>query len=268
MCDFILPSAFACDDYCFVIGTVLQASRPQTSVPASGAWIRWMVWSTKLPLWALQRQGPTQHSCLQQLWDARQVVSHLGAQTYIWADGKVRLKSINISTWLGGICLAAVLDDLSLSPPLLSLYQLCLCIPFSTYLFSPKQPYAYSGSLELAAWHVFRLAVGLISAAYLSPGQINTHWQTHTHLHALQRQQVVLAVCWDTWRKRSIRKKDASHCLPPRCATLQQRLITVPSAQLSWGFPKYIFQLKLTQAEREKLSPTRGAINLYINYSN
>lgn len=170
---------------------------------------------------------------------------------------KARLNSINISTWLGGICVAAVLEGLSLSPPLLSLYQLCLCIPFSAHLFSPKQPYAYSGSLELAAWHVFRLAVGLISAAYLSPGQINTHWQTHTHLHALQRQQVVLAVCWDTWRKRSIRKKDASHYLPPRCATLQQRLITVPSAQLSWGFPKYIFQLKLTQAERGKLSFTQ-----------
>lgn len=181
---------------------------------------------------------------------------------------KARLKSINIFTWLGGICLAAVLDDLRLSPPLLSLSQLCLCIPFSTHLFSPKQPYVYSGSLELAAWHVFRLAVGLISAAYLSPGQINTYWQTHTHLHALQRQQVVLAVCWDTWRKRSIRKKDASHCLPPRCATLQQRLITVPSAQLSWGFPKYIFQRKLTQAEREKLSTTLFAINLYTGSSN
>lgn len=179
-----------------------------------------------------------------------------------------RLKSINISTWLGGICLAAVLDDYLLSPPLLSLYQLCLCIPFSAHLFSPKQPYAYSGSLELAAWHVFRLAVGLISAAYLSPGQINIHWQTHTHLHTLQRQQVVLAVCWDTWRKRSIRKKDASHCLPPRCATLQQRLITVPSAQLSWGFSKYIFQLKLTQAERGKLSSTLCAVSLYTDSSN
>lgn len=76
--------------------------------------------------------------------------------------------------------MAAALDDLSLSPPLLSLYQLCLCIPFSAHLFSPKQPYAYSGSLELAAWHVSRLAVGLISAAYLSPGQINTHTDRHT----------------------------------------------------------------------------------------
>lgn len=245
------PQYLLCNDHWFVTGTILQASGPQTEVPASGAWIRWMVRSTKLPLWALQQQQPTQHSCLQQLRDARQVVSHLSAQIYIRADRKRGRKSIKISTWLRGICLAAALDDLSLSPPLLPLYQLCLCIPFSAHLFSPKQPYAYSGSLELAAWHVFRLAVGLISAAYLSPGRIHTHWQTHTRLHALQRQQVVLAVCWDTWRKRSIRKKDASHCFPPRGATLHQRLITVPSAHLSWGFPKYIVQLKLTIWERK-----------------
>lgn len=166
----IIPSIFA---------GVVQASGPQTPVPASGAWIRWMVRGTKLPLWALQQQRPTQHPRLQQLWDARQVVSHLSASyTYKQIESYKLLKKnphdseefvwlLHLMIWVS---------------PLLffSLYQLCLCIPFSAHLFSPKQPYVHSGSLELAAWHVSRLAVGLISAAYLSPGQINTHWQTHS----------------------------------------------------------------------------------------
>lgn len=54
MCDFILLSVFVLRWYWSVIGTGLQASWPQTSVPAAGAWIWWMVWSTRLPLWALQ----------------------------------------------------------------------------------------------------------------------------------------------------------------------------------------------------------------------
>lgn len=60
--------------------------------------------------------------------------------------------------------------------------------------------------------------------------------QTLRFVHALQRQQVALAVCGDTWRKWSIRKRDACHCFPARRATLQRCLITVPSAQLCWGF--------------------------------
>lgn len=115
-------------------------------------------------------------------------------------------KSITIffPWWLSRIVwLAAPLDELSVSPPLPSLYQLCLCIPFSAHLFSPKHPYAYSGSLELAAGRVFRLAVGLISAAYLGPGQTHTHrhvYTTQTHTYALKRRQVALSVCEDTWR--------------------------------------------------------------------
>lgn len=89
---------------------------------------------------------------------------------------RLRIYKNLLSPWLRGIVwLAAPLDECSLSPPLPSLYQLCFCIPFSAHLFSPKQPYVYSGSLELAAGRVFRLAVGLISAAYLGPGQICAH---------------------------------------------------------------------------------------------
>lgn len=57
-----------------------------------------------------------------------------------------------------------------------SMYQLRLCIPFSAHLFSPKQPYVYSGSLALAGGRFLRLAVGLISIAYLSLDR-----RTHTH---------------------------------------------------------------------------------------
>lgn len=75
------------------------------------------------------------------------------------------------------VCSSGWVECLSPPPPALlpSLYQLCLCIPFSAHLFSPKQPYVYSGSLELAAGRVFRLAMGLISTAYLGPGQKHTH---------------------------------------------------------------------------------------------
>lgn len=69
--------------------------------------------------------------------------------------------------------------------------------------------------------------------------QIDTH--TNRHTHTLERQQVALAVCEDTWRKWSIRKRDACHCFSARCATLQQHLITVPSAQLCWDFPNKSF---------------------------
>lgn len=102
----------------------------------------------------------------------------LCTQIYINSRQSMRLRIYKnlLSPWLRGIVwLAAPLDECSLSPPLPSLYQLCLCIPFSAHLFSPKQPYVYSGSLELAAGRVFRLAVGLISAAYLGPGQICAH---------------------------------------------------------------------------------------------
>lgn len=57
-----------------------------------------------------------------------------------------------------------------------SMYQLRLCIPFSAHLFSPKQPYVYSGSLALAGGRFLRLAVGLISIACLSLDR-----RTHTH---------------------------------------------------------------------------------------
>lgn len=65
--------------------------------------------------------------------------------------------------------------------------------------------------------------------------------QTHRQIHALKRQQVALAVCGDTWRKWSIRKRDACHCFPARRATLQLRLITVPSEKLCWGSPNMSF---------------------------
>lgn len=66
------------------------------------------------------------------------------------------------------------------------------------------------------------------------------HIYTETHTHALKRRQVVLAVCGDTWRKWSVRKRDACHRFSARRATLQQHLITVPSARLCWDFPNTV----------------------------
>lgn len=144
------------------------------------------------------------------------------------------------------------LPSSSFSVPAVLLYSI-----FRPFVF-PKTAICVFRVIGIGSLACFSLSCGFNQRCIPEPWtDKHTLTDTHTHLHALQRQQVVLAVCWDTWRKRSIRKKDATHCLPPRCATLQQRLITVPSAQLSWGFPKYIFQLKLTQAERGKLSSTQ-----------
>lgn len=66
----------------------------------------------------------------------------------------------------------------------------------------------------------------------------HTHIDTYAdrHTHALKRQQVAFAVCKDTWRKRSVRNRDARHCFSARRATPQQHLTTVPSVQLCWDF--------------------------------
>lgn len=211
----------------------LQASGPQATVPAPGAWLWWMVWCSKLPLWPLQQQYQAQHPRLQQFRDGWQVVSHSRTQIYTTAEPI----KIVCPSWLRGIVwLAAPRDELSVSLPLPSLYQLCLCIPFSAHLFSPKQPYVYSGSLELAVGRVFRLAVGLISAAYLGPGQARTHTWTRLHTDAHTRPPET-AGCVGCMRRhleevKRERERDACHRFSARRATLQQCLITVPSAQL------------------------------------
>lgn len=137
-----------------------------------------MVRFPKLPLRPLQHQRPTQHPRLQQLSDDWKVASHTQAQ-------KLKFNKSVFSppdSVVYFVCLLLWMSSVTPSSPstLPPLYQLGLCIPFSAHLFSPKQPYVYSGSLEPAAGRVFRLAVGLISAAYLGPGQKCAH--THTCL--------------------------------------------------------------------------------------
>lgn len=203
----------------------LQASGPQATVPTSGERFWWMVWGTKLPLWPLQQQRQTQHSRLQQLWDGWQVASHRRAQIFITADrygGKNHKEKIffhHDSEEFGWMHHCVV-------PPFLLLLRLCTscaCVfHFPPICFPQNSHMCIQGHWCSAAAHVFRLAVGLISAAYLGPGQIHTYTQrdaqTHRHVHALRRRQVVLAVCKDTWRKWSIREREMPVTASPLAA--------------------------------------------------
>lgn len=154
---------------------------------------------------------PTSRCTTTQRWSAGSVtLNHTYQQTE--TEAKISKKKL-LSPWLRGIWLAAPLDESRLSPPLPSLYQLCLCIPFSAHLFSPKQPYVYSGSLELAVRRVFCLAVGLISAAYLGPGRLYTHARRHTNTTIRTRPPETAGCIGCVWRHLEEAKHKKERCL-------------------------------------------------------
>lgn len=232
----------------------LQASGPQTTVPTSGERFWWMVWGTKLPLWPLQQQCQTQHSRLQQLWDGWQVASHRSAQIFITADGyggEKYIKKNLLPPWLRGIWLNASLRCPSLPPPPPSLYQLCLCIPFSAHLFSPKQPYVYSGSLVFGSRACVSLSRGFNQRGIPGPWtdtHIHTARRTNTQARTRPQETAGCVGCMQRHLEevKHKRERDACHSFPTRHATLHQRLITVPSAPLYWGFP----QIRLSNKSR------------------
>lgn len=130
--------------------------------------------------------------------------------------------------------MAAVLNGLSLSPPLLSLYQLCLCIPFSAHLFSPKQPYAYSGSLKLAAWHVFSLSCGFNQRCIPEPWT-DKHTLTDTHTSTRPPETAGCVGCMLRHLEEAKHKKEGCQSLPPsslRHASAAPHNSSLCSAQL------------------------------------
>lgn len=131
------------------------------------------------------------------------------------------------------------------------------CLPSSSFyvpavlVYSIFRPFVFPKTAICVFWVIgtgsracFSLSRGFNQRSIPGPWtDIHTHidMYTHRHTHTLKRWQVALVVCEDTWRKWSIRKRDACHCFSARCATLQQHLITVPSAQLCWDFANMSF---------------------------
>lgn len=142
------------------------------------------------------------------------------------------------------VWLAASVDDaeclpsFSFSVPAVLVYSI-----FRPFVF-PKTAICVFRVIGTGSQACFSLSRGFNQRTIRGPWtdihmQIDTH--TYRHTHTLKRRQVALAVCEDTWRKWSIRKRDACHCFSAHRATLQQHLITVPSAQLCWDFPNMFF---------------------------
>lgn len=139
---------------------------------------------------------------------------------------KQRLKIYKnlLSPWLSGIVwLAAPLDVLSLPSSSFSVPAVLVYSIFRPFVF-PKTAICVFRVIGTSSRACFSLSRGFNQRCIPGPWtDLHTHIDTYTHrhTHALKRRQVALAVCGDTWRKWSVRKRDACHCFSACRATLQ-----------------------------------------------
>lgn len=101
----------------------------------------------------------------------------------------------NLTECITALSLLILLPLLSV-PLFLLLCTSCACVfHFPPICFPQNSHMCIQGHWCLAAARVSRLAVGLISAAFLGPGQIHTYTHTQTHKHTPSRDSRLCIGC-------------------------------------------------------------------------